>query len=137
MTVSKKSIVAANPSRNKDVAQFSGTVTFASGTTKLPGIVIVQFGSFAQSFMLVKGSAKVGTSQFRFTAKNGVLSAPVGFKIKLTGNLLAVLSKAGLTLGSNGSVSVPLRMVFFGTSNSADINLNFSIKASAKSERGN
>jgi PKD repeat protein len=136
MTVSKKSIAATNPSKSKDVAQFSGTVTFPSGTTKLPGIVIVQFGSFSQSFTLVKGTAKIGTSQFRFSAKNGVLSAPVNFKIKLTGNLLTVLSNAGLTLGTSGSVSIPLRLVFFGTSNSADSNLNFSIKASPKSERG-
>src|SRR5207302_1715803 len=109
MTIGKKSVNAANPSKNKDLAQFSGSLTFASGTAKLPTAVTVQFGIYAQSFTLVKGAARSGSTQFRFSAKqkNGVLTSPVvAFKIKLAGNLLTVLTNAGLTLGKDGSVAI-------------------------------
>jgi hypothetical protein len=139
MTITKKSIKAANPSKSKDSAQFSGTLTFPAGTSSLPSTVIVRFGSFTQSFGLVKGSGKSGASQFKLSGKqrNGVLSSPLaGLKIKLGGNLLGVLSNTGLALGKNGSVSIPLRLTFFGTPNSANVELNFAITGTSKSERG-
>lgn len=139
MTISRKNISAANPSKNKDTAQFSGMLTLATGTTALPNTAIVQFGSFSQSFALSKGAGRAGSSQLRLIAKQkiGVLaSTAVGVKIKLVGNLLNVLTNAGLTLGKDESVAISLRIIFFGTSYSASSNLTFSIKGRSKSERG-
>ena len=139
MTLTKKALTAANPSKSKDSVQLSGTLTLPDGTTRLPGAVTVTFGSLKQTFGLSKGAGKSGQSTFSLkgkVVKNVLTSTAVTFKVKLVGNFLKVLTDAGLTAGTSGTVSVPLQILFTGTTYAANSTVDLMISATAKSSKG-
>jgi PKD repeat protein len=131
LMVTRKTLRAANPSLGKDSVQLQGSITLPDGTTQLPQSASVSFGSARQTFSLTRGAGRSGQSSISLkgTAKKGVLlSTTVTFKTKLTGNLLSVLTSAGLTAGSSGTVTVPVQIIFtqttFAASGSVDIAVN-------------
>ena len=137
--ITRKSLSAVIPTKQKDTAQIQGTVTFDAALKALHGAVAVSFGSLSQTFTLKNGRGASGASSFQFVAKarTGVLtSTSGGFRIKLSGDLLSVLNNAGLAAGASGPVTIPLRIVLLNTNFSISSSIGFSITGTSRSERG-
>lgn len=138
VTITKRLLTAKNPSVGKDQLVIAGTLNFPAGVTSLSGSLLCGIGASDNTFTLNShGSGKSGTSSFALKGKTrkGVLTSPtVTFSAKITGDLLAVIQTAGLDPGVSGPVSLPLQIVFAGTTYGGRIDL--SVTATNKSEKG-
>ena len=132
LTITKKLLSAKNPSSGRDRLAFSGTLILPAGTNSLGGTLVCSVGALSNTFTLNRrGSGRSGASTFLLKGKSvrGVLSSEtVTFSATIKGNLLAVLTAAGLAPGVSGQVSVPLSIVFDGTTYAGTINLTVTAK---------
>jgi trimeric autotransporter adhesin len=128
LSISKKMLKAKVPSVGSDTLTVSGSLTLKEGTTTLAATVNASAGSISNSFSLsTRGSAKSGSSSFtlRGKSKKGVLtSITVTFQVKLAGDFIAVLDKAGVPSGTSGSATIPLIITIEGVMYAAGVTSN-------------